>query len=550
MKYGSNKSKAAALAAVTALTVVLSACSGSQSSNSEATVSPESTGNAGAAETPADGKIVSEPLTLTDFVQMSGNPAPGMKSFNDMAAYKETEKLTGIHIDFQHPTVGQEKNQFNLLMSSGKYPDIIEWGWGDYPGGGVGAMNAGVIIPLNDYIEKYAPNLTKLLADNPDIRKDVSTDDGRIYAFPFLRSDPYLRTYQGLAIRQDWLDTVGLQMPTTIDEWHNVLKAFKEKDPNGNGKPDEIPLLIAKDTLLNFSNVFLNAWGTTGRFNLQDGKVVFGPIQPAYKEFLQTLRSWYEEGLIDRDYAGTDGKQKDAKWTGDVLGASELAVGGGIGKYTTAMAAKNPKFNLAGAPYPTLNKGDKPVLGQREPIFNGVGAAITKDNKHVVETVKWLDFKYGEQGHMLFNFGIEGKSYELKDGYPTYTDEIMKNPDGLAFATAIGQYAVPFGGPFVQDMRYQEQNASLPQQKEALNTWMAVDNDGLLPPLTFTNEESSRLAAIMADVNTYRDEMFDKFVMGAEPLEHFDNFVKTIQGMGIQEALEIEQAAYDRYLKR
>ena len=58
------------------------------------------------------------------------------------------------------------------------------------------------------------------------------------------------------------------------------------------------------------------------------------------------------------------------------------------------------------------------MLGQREPIFNSVGAAITKDNKHVVETVKWLDYKYGEEGSMLFNFGIEGKSYEMKDGLP------------------------------------------------------------------------------------------------------------------------------------
>ncbi|QAY67933.1 extracellular solute-binding protein [Paenibacillus protaetiae] len=547
MKYTSKRTRSALVAAA-ALTVVLSACSsGSNGNGGEAPASPQ---QSAAAETPADGKIVSAPLTLTDFVQMSGNPAPGMKTFNDMAAYQETEKLTGIHIDFQHPTVGQEKNQFNLLMSSGEYPDIIEWGWNDYPGGGVGAMNAGVIIPLNDYIDKYAPNLSKLLADNPDIRKEISTDDGRIYAFPFLRSDPYLRTYQGIGIRKDWLDAVGLPVPSTIDEWHTVLQAFKDKDPNGNGKADEIPLLIAKDTLLNFSNVFLNAWGITGRFNLQDGKVVFGPTQPQYKQFLQTMHSWYEEGLIDRDYAGTDAKQKDAKWTSDVLGASELAVGGGIGKYTTAMTAKNPNFNLVGAPYPTLNKGDKPVLGQREPIFNGVGAAITKDNKHVVETVKWLDFKYGEQGHMLFNFGIEGKSYEMVDGYPKYTDEVMKNPDGLAFATAVGKYAVPFGGPFVQDKRYQEQNASLPQQKDALNTWMDVNNDDLLPPLTLTNEESARLAAIMTDVNTYRDEMFDKFVMGAEPLDNFDKFVKTIQGMGIQEALDIEQTAYDRYLKR
>ncbi|MEC0227535.1 extracellular solute-binding protein [Paenibacillus alba] len=541
-----KKGLTAMMAAGTAMVVALTGCSGSNGTP-KVTSAPATEGAAVALK---DGKIVSSPLTLSYFVQMSGNPAPGVKSYNDMAAYQETEKKTGIHIDFQHPATGQEKNQFNLLMASGNYPDVIEWGWGDYPGGGVGAMNSGVIIPLNDYMAKYAPNLTKLLADNPDIKKAISTDDGRIFAFPFLRNDPYLRTYFGLGIRQDWLDKVGLAMPETIDEWHTVLKAFKENDPNGNGKADEIPLLIRKDTMLNFSNVFLNAWGISGRFNLDGGKVVYGPIQPKYKEFLQTMRNWYKEGLIDRDYAGTDDKQKDAKWTGELIGVSELAVGGGIGKYTNAMSGKNPKFSLVGAPYPVMNKGDKPVLGQVEPIFNSVGAAITKNNKHVAETVKWLDYKYGQEGSLLFNFGIEGKSYAMKDGFPTYTDEIMKNPDGLSFATALGRYAVPFGGPLVQDKRYQEQNASLPQQRNALKTWMDVKNDGWIPPLSFTNEESTRLASVMTDITTYRDEMFDKFVMGAEPIENFDKYVKAIQGMGIQEIIDIQEAAYKRYLKR
>jgi len=392
----SKKNALAALALVTGITATLSACSSNngngngnaQPSNAASATSSAAPSGSAPASAPADGKIVSEPLTLSYFVQMSGSPAPGIKTLNDMAAYQETEKKTGIHIDFKHPAVGQEKNQFNLLMSTGDYPDVIEWGWNDYPGGGVGALNSGVIIPLNEYIEKYAPNLTKLLEENPDIRKDISTDDGRIYAFPFLRSDPYLRTYFGLGVRQDWLDKLGLAMPTTIDEWHGVLQAFKEKDPNGNGKADEIPLLIRKDTLLNFSNVFLNAYGASGRFNLEGDKVVYGPLKPEYKTFLQTMRAWYEQGLIDKEYAGTDDKQKDAKWTGELVGSSEMAVGGGIGKYTNAMAGKNPDFKLAGAPYPVLNKGDKPSLGQREPIFNSLGAASRRSNGWTTSTEK------------------------------------------------------------------------------------------------------------------------------------------------------------------
>jgi putative aldouronate transport system substrate-binding protein len=522
-----------------ALASIAAGCSGKEGSQAP------SGAPAGAANAPADGKIVSNPLSLSYFVGLPN----GLKDANEMEAYKELEKKTGIHVNFIHPAVGQEENQFNLMLSSGNYPDVIEWGWTAYPGGGQNALSNGVIVKLNDYIDKYAPNLKKYLAENPEARKQVTTDNGDIYTFPFFRNDPFLQTYFGLGIRKDWLEKLQLPMPETIDEWHTVLKAFKEKDPNGNGKADEIPMLLLKSKLA-FGNLYLNAWGIRYDFYLENGKVQYGPLKPQYKEFLATMRNWYKEGLIDPDYAATNDKQKDAKVTGDLVGATDMAVGGGIGKYMAAMKDKNPKFDLAGAPYPTLKKGDKPVQGQLEPIFNGYGAAISKNNKHIIETVKWLDYKYGDEGHMLFNFGVLGKSYTLENGYPKYTDEVMKNKDGLSFSAALCRYAVPFGAPIVQDKRYQEQNASMPQQKEALKIWAQPDNKGKLPPLSFTSEEASRMALIMNDVKTYTDEMFDKFIMGVEPIENFDKFVDRLNKMNIQEAIKIEQAGYDRFLKR
>lgn len=536
---------ASAAAAVMATALLATGCSGKE----EATASPAASSAPSATQAPQGDKITSQPLTLSYYVQLTASRPDGMTSLNDMEAYKELEKRTGIHADFQHPASGQEQNQFNLMMSSGKYPDVIEWGWNNYQGGGRGALDSGAIIRLNDYIQKYAPNLNKILTEQPEVRKQISTDNGDIYAFPFLKTDPYLRTYFGIGIRQDWLDKLKLSMPTTIDEWHAVLKEFKEKDPNGNGKADEIPLLLLKGKL-NWGNIFINAWGIRNDFYLDNGKVQYGALTPQFKDFLTTMRTWYQEGLIDPDYAATDDKQKNAKVTSELVGATDVTVGGGIGTYMNAMKDKNPSFQIAGAPYPTLKKGDRPVLGQLEPIFNGLGAAISKNNKSVVETVKWLDYKYGEAGSLLFNFGIEGKSYTLENGYPRYTDDVLKNKQGLSFATAMSKYAIPFGAPLVQDKRYQEQNASLPQQKEALNIWMQPDNKGWLPPLSLTTEEAARMSAIMNDVKTYNDEMFDKFIMGVEPLDKFDAFVKNLNNMGIQEVISIQQKAYDRYLKR
>src|SRR5579859_5703009 len=184
--------------------------------------------------------IVTQPLTLTYWAPMSTNVAASMKSFGEMGCYVELEKRTGIHLDFQHPPLQQEQDQFNLLVASGKYPDVIEFDWlHSYAGGPTKAIKDGVIIRLNDPIDRYAPNIKKILADHPEWRKQLVTDEGDIYCFPFIRSDPLLLTFIGPVIRADWLDKLALKVPATLDEWHTMLKAFK--DQNANGKGDTLP---------------------------------------------------------------------------------------------------------------------------------------------------------------------------------------------------------------------------------------------------------------------------------------------------------------------
>ncbi|XGA09378.1 hypothetical protein ABU162_16300 [Paenibacillus thiaminolyticus] len=139
----------------------------------------------------------------------------------------------------------------------------------------------------------------------------------------------------------------------------------------------------------------------------------------------------------------------------------------------------------------------------------------------------------------------------MENGYPKYTDEIMKNPEGLPVAEAMAKYMpVNWSEPFVQDKRYIEQYIELPEQKQAMKNWLDADRSKLLPPLTRKSDESSAYASIMADIDTYKSEMFNKFVMGAEPLDRFDAYVETIQSMGIEQAIQIQQAALDRFNKR
>ncbi|WP_127585719.1 extracellular solute-binding protein [Paenibacillus koleovorans] len=472
---------------------------------------------------------------LKYWVYLNSNSAASIKNLSEHGAYKKKQEKTGVVAEFIHP---QSDEAFNLMMASKDLPDIIEAGWISLPGGPEKYIKDGKIIRLNEYIDKYAPNLSKLLKENPEMKKIISTDSGAIYSFPFYRGDPFLLTFMGIAMRQDWLNNLGLKTPETIDEWYTVLKAFKNGDPNKNGKADEVPLYYKWDQL-----GFQSAWGILNEFYQENGKVKYGMLEPQFKEYIATLNKWYKEGLIDPDYATMDTKLRDAKLTGDQLGAHVQYT---VGRYNALMEGKHPTFEMKAAPYPVMTKGTKPIIGQKDPAFTGNGAAITTSAKNIPALVQWMDFNYGPEGNMLFNFGIEGETYKMENNYPKFIPEALNDNNLMGRMTLSSAY-----GPFVQDKRWMEQKSATSRNgRHSLDVWMNADNQKHLPRLTPTPEESSEYAAIMNDIKTFTKEMLDKFVMGIEPMDKFDNFVKTLKNMGIDRAIAIQQAALQRYNAR
>jgi putative aldouronate transport system substrate-binding protein len=525
-----------------------------QKATAEKTTS--NTGSSSAtSSTTAKPKDVNYPTSFTYWVPGNGNTMSVLKNFSEISMYKELEKITGTKVQFLHPAglSGPEITQnFNLMIASGNLPDVIETSWKSALKGPDAAIEDGIIIRLNEIIDLYAPNFKKYLKENPVVDRQIRTDTGAIYSFPFIRGHETLMTFHGPTFRNDWLKKLNLQVPTTIDEWETVLRAFRDKDPNGNGKKDEIPFYLnyrfVRDPL--FVNL-VGAWGIGGAFYHVNNKVKFGPIEPQFKDMLIKLNQWYKEGLIDRDFATMDQKIIDAKVTNHLLGSLFMNTGGGIGKYAGLMAS-DPTFSLVGVPNPTMKKGEVPALSQADFAFTGNNmAAITTKAKNPEQIVKWLDFAYSEQGHMLFNFGVEGLAYTMVNGYPKYTDLIMNNPNKLTINQAMGaHFRSSFGGPFVQDKRYFEQYAALPEQRVAVEQWSKAKNEMRIPPTTLTANESELFSKIMSDVNTYTDEMMVKFIIGAEPIDNFDQYVKTIKAFGIDTAIAFQQRALDRYNKR
>jgi len=484
------------------------------------------------------------PTSLTYWIELGGEVVAVMKSYSEHPFYQTLEQKTNTKVEFQHPS-GEVAEQFNLLLASRKLPDLIYYNWFTVPKGPASLVKDNVIIRLNELIKTHAPNLNKYLEEHPELVKEISLDDGTIYTVPSLDPDAQSAAYIGPTYRKDWLERVGLGVPTTIDDWHAVLKAFKETDMNGNGEKDEIPLL------LNNLDAWSSAWGVSTSFINDNGTVKYGPIEPGFKSFLIEMNKWFEEGLIDKDYLATDAKLRDAKVTGEKLGTFVWYVASGLGRYMDQMADVNPDFALAGAPFPVLERNEKNRLGLGSPPFIGEGTAITSAAANPEKIIRWLDFAYSPEGRMMANFGVEGVSYTLVDGEPVFTDTIMKNPDGLAVTQAIAKYALSAApGPYIYDFRVSGQIAPRQEQTAAKKEWAKATGEMLMPGVTLNEAEATSLGNMMTDISTYYEEMVHKFIMGLESIDKFDAYVQTIKEMKIAEAIQIQQAALDRYNNR
>lgn len=466
---------------------------------------------------------------------------------SDMGQTEFAKKLaeeTGVTVNYIHPALGQESEAFNLMVASGELPDIIEYNWYTFSGGPTAAINNEVITPLNDLMKKYAPALSKYLADNPEYDKAAKTDDGTYFAFPFIRGDKKLLVTQGPVIRKDWLDELGLDLPKTSQDWENVLKEFKDK------KGCTAPLTLASST----KNVLFYMFDSSLGLYIEDDKVKYGPLEPEFKNAVTSLRNWYANGLLDKNYTMVDNTILDSNMLNNLSGATFASGGQNMGKWLSAKA-NDKSFNLKAVDFPVRADGSQSRFSVASLPIPGAGsAAVTTKCRYPELAAKYLDYLYTEDGHTLANFGIEGESFTWEGDFPKYTDKIMNNPDGLSPSQAMSMYLRGNGnGPFVQDARYIEQYYQTEQQKDAINVWStSTDNvlKHMMPQVSSSPDEASEYASIFNEVQKYVNETIYSFISGAKSLDDYDAFIQQIKNMNIDRAIEIKQKAYNNYLNR
>lgn len=530
---------AAAMAAVM-LTGTLAGCSAkSETSGTEAAKGEAGASQAQTEET-LEGSLVSkEPKEFTVFLNFNNMPFDSNWQVWQEAAKRTNVSLKGT-ISLSN---SNEEEAFNLMMSSGNLADII---------GYVDASSLeklgrdGGMIPLNDLIKEHAPNIQKVLDEDARFRQTAYSLDGNIYQIP---KNQELKAAEFWWIRQNWLDKLNLKAPTTVDELHDVLYAFRNEDPNGNGLKDEIPLFDRAGWKQ--PDEYLYLWDTSLEFYPRDGKMKYEPLEENFKTGVSNMIKWYQEGLIDPEIFTRGASSRDTLLGGDLGGCTHDWVS--TANYNSTLQETIPGFQMVAIAPPADQNG---VVKERVSRYPGVGWGISSQCKDPVTVIKFMDYFFTEEGSDLMNWGIEGDTFTRDaDGSKHFTDTVLQSElTPIGYLRSIGaQYRIGM----CQDGDYEY--ATMKEDGiEANKLYNGHDEwfDDSLPPyldgkmaLKYTSDDETEYKNIMASIKPYVDEKFQSWILGVNDFDsEYDTFIKELKARGIDRALEINQKAYDTFL--
>lgn len=529
----------------------MTGCGGSGSDSSAATTEGATTEAAASDVEPVAATYPLADGTKTISVYMKDATSGAAGDWGNIKGFQKAEEILGVNIEFIMPAVGSEADQFNLMVASGEYPDIIMWDFNSTPMTLTEMVNSGILIDIDPYIRQYAPNYLALLETSEEYQKEAIADNGHYLAAYSFNQD--LPISGGPTIRGDLLEKYGLETPVTVDDWTNVMTTIKEQDPDV-----EYPLTVGKnrDGSVWF-DLLLPAYKTAQSFCLDDetGEVVYGPSTDNFKQYLAKLNEWYNAGLIDPEFMSNDGTAMNAKLTDGRSIAGSLQLNYHIANITAAARETNPDFEFEGTTWPVLNEGDTPSYPMAGGIYHSGGqAAITSACEDPVLAMQFIDFFYSEEGQQLLGWGIEGESYTVnEDGSKSYTDYIMNNPDGKTPAQAILEFSIPMYG-FCNQIRtdsYLPMVTTLPEQAVARERWLDADNGVNMPRLSVAADVQSDYTMLMNDITTYVQEMSIQFITGQSSLEtDWENYVNSLNSMGLETATQYMADAYALYQQR
>lgn len=459
--------------------------------------------------------------------------------------YKEMAERTNVNVEITGIIAFQATENFNLMVASGEYCDMIGRFATFYTAGLDAGIDNGVIVDMSEFMDEYMPNYSYALQTNDTFRRDCTTAEGRVGAANSLYEISEGEQI-GPVIRQDWLDDLGLDMPVTYDEYYDVLKAFQNAGHEG--------ALALRWDGINSGNYLAAGFGAAGFYDDTevavpflniDGTVVFGAMEDGYREYLQLMADWYAEGLIYQDFFSLNTSTYPANLSNGTFGISVIDRGE-FAATQLALEAVDPNADLVGLKDARQNADEVLHIQYIDQAVSD-GYSISTSCENVEVAAKYLDYLYTEEGSILAGYGVEGEglTYDA-EGNPQFSDMVLHN-DTYPCTPAMVLYAT-YGCPGIFDGSryfgaYDERTMS------AIELWGEDEQDWLYPKnASLTVDESDRYTAILSEVRTYVQEMTLKYITGAESLDTWDTYVQSLVDMGIEEAISIKQTALDRYM--
>lgn len=488
-----------------------------------------------------------EPATLsalTKNINLMGPLASlGYTEYGDMPFWAELEELTNVHMEMKYISFMAWSEQYNLFIAAGDYTDLVFGG--DYTSGLTAAVEDDYIIDLSPYIEEYAPNYYNRVMEF-GYEEDVTTEGLWLSINSFYDE---FRSNQGLLMRKDWLDNLNLEVPTSWDEWHDVLLAFKtEYDPF---KTIDIN---SECVLTNFGSYDFPLY-SVGMSSLPyyqiDGEVHCSLTEDCYRDYLKTLNQYYVEGIINPEFFTYSYDPTSSQFNGwitsDDMGVWCSSV---EGIATVDSLETSEGFEIVPVNSPADNEEGK-NLTTTISISDMSNTLITTGCEDIELALAWMDFWYTNEGVNMYNYGVEGVDFNVVDGQVELTDKVTNNE----FGTDITQYlraVCPYGNLTGMAIRTRTAFTYTDMQREAWDLWTSTVGDGeraIPQAVTLSTDASNERTNISSDIATYADECISRFVMGELNFESdWDEFVAGCESMDIARCIELTQEAYNEYL--
>ncbi len=520
-----------------------------------------STGNGGKTSANADTAVQGRESSDTEKVKLTAliSKHSLTKDVNEMEWLNLLEEENGVDVEWQQITADWDQKK-SVMFAGGDIPDILVKATvtTDF------ATYNGLFENLAPYIDSgEMPNVAKMFEDHPELRVLSTDENGAIYGIPNYRS-LWPRTNRVLYINKTWLDNLGLQVPTTMDELEEVLIAFKNEDPNGNGDTkDEIPLDFS-----GFPTFMLGCFGVpmmneSDGYFVEDGKVKNYRVDERYKTFMIWLQKLYGEGLINEEVITQDYSKFQSLARGE---GSTAKVGVTLGwesgdRFGTGVA---DQYLPLPALKPHADSDENEVYWGYYSDNNSVNAAtvaLSANCKNKAEAVKFIDAFYAEDiGIQVLFGGMNDVDKCLQDnGDGTYT--VLPPADSSIDAgtwkwtNSFADYSPYYIPDDMKDkLTMGEDMQRVLEERIPLEATldMMEKNCETYPAkfITYTTDENSDLAMTQANINNIVDQTYSAWLTDSSRNieEEWDAYVQSVYDIGLTQNLEIRQTAYERYL--